>query len=98
MSCNSIRVAEFMRAIVSGDSTSARERVMPVLEMNAEQGFATLRREEVVRRCVRRITAVLDLNDFGGRLDLSGVAGLPFLGEKRADGGLPSTRCLPKAD
>lgn len=39
-----------------------------------QTGFATLHREEVVRRVVRRIAAVLGLNDFGDRLDLSGVA------------------------
>ena len=47
---------------------------MPVAEMNSkEHGFATLHREEVVRRVVRRIAAVLDLKEFGDRLDLSGV-------------------------
>ena len=47
---------------------------MPVLEMNEkERGFATIHREEVVRRVVRRVAAVLDLKDFGDRLDLSGV-------------------------
>lgn len=47
---------------------------MPVLEMNSrERGFATLHREEVVRRVVRRVAAVLDLSEFGDRLDLSGV-------------------------
>ena len=42
-----------------------------------EQSFATLHREEVVRRVVRRIATVLDLDDFGGRLDLSGVPDSP---------------------
>lgn len=47
---------------------------MPVLEMNTnEQGFATLHREEVVRRVVRRVASVLELSEFGDRLDLSGV-------------------------
>lgn len=51
---------------------------MPVLESTVkEQGFATLHREEVVRRCVRRIAAVLDLSEFGDRLDLSGVQDCP---------------------
>ncbi len=42
-----------------------------------ERGFATLHREEVVRRVVRRIATVLDLNDFGDRLDLSHVPDSP---------------------
>jgi len=42
-----------------------------------ERGFATLHREEVVRRVVRRVTAVLDLSEFGDRLDLSGVPDCP---------------------
>lgn len=40
-------------------------------------GFATLHREEVLRRVVRRVAAALDLNDFGDRLDLSGVPDCP---------------------
>ena len=51
---------------------------MPVLEMNSnERGFATLHREEVVRRVVRRVASVLDLSEFGDRLDLSGVPDCP---------------------
>ena len=42
-----------------------------------EQGYATLHREEVVRRCVRRIASVLELSEFGDRLDLSGVPDCP---------------------
>ena len=51
---------------------------MPVVEADShELGFATLHREEVVRRVVRRVAAVLDLNGFGERLDLSGVPDCP---------------------
>ena len=51
---------------------------MPVLEMkSSERGFATLHREEVIRRVVRRVAAVLDLNEFGDRLDLSSVPDSP---------------------
>jgi len=51
---------------------------MPVVEMSSnEHGFATLHREEVVRRVVRRVAAVLDLSEFGDRLDLSGVPDCP---------------------
>ena len=51
---------------------------MPVLQMdNSSRGFATLHREEVVRRVVRRVSAVLGLSEFGDRLDLSGVPDCP---------------------
>lgn len=51
---------------------------MPVVEMHArENGFATIHREEVVRRVVRRVASVLDLNEFRDRLDLSGVPDCP---------------------
>ena len=44
------------------------------METNAEnRGFSTLHREEVIRRVVRRIANVLELDDFGERLDLSHV-------------------------
>lgn len=47
---------------------------MKVLDTDAnDRGYATLHREEVVRRVVRRIAVVLDVDDFGDRLDLSGV-------------------------
>ena len=37
---------------------------MPAIEMNEnERGFATLHREEVVRRVVRRVASVLELNE-----------------------------------
>lgn len=45
--------------------------------MTEERGYVTLHREEVVRRVVRRIAVALDLDDFGGRLDLSGVPDTP---------------------
>ena len=45
-----------------------------MMELHAEdRGFSTLNREEVVRRVVRRIANVLELDDFGERLDLSHV-------------------------
>lgn len=51
---------------------------MSVMELNQrDRGFTTLHREEVVRRVVRRIAAVLDLDDFNDRLDLSGVPDSP---------------------
>jgi len=51
---------------------------MSVMELNQQdRGFSTLHREEVVRRVVRRIASVLDLDDFNDRLDLSGVPDSP---------------------
>ena len=46
---------------------------MSVIEDRRQgRGYATVHREEVVRRVVRRVAAVLDINDAADRLDLSG--------------------------